>query len=120
MMRANGRRFLPLVALDGRFVVCRSLALDERDGILRAARQAIAEPVAEIVAHEFGLPADNLDSPFMARVGANAAAVAFLFVDLYDRANHAVPFVVLIGCMIRKRRYHVCCNYNIHSRVEKP
>ena len=49
MMRANGRRFLPLVALDGRFVVCRSLALDERDGILRAARQAIAEPVAEVV-----------------------------------------------------------------------
>ena len=119
MTPASGCFFLLLGALDGRFVVSRGLSLDKRDGALGTARQTIAEPVAEIVAHEPGFPTDDLDSPFMTCVGADAAAIAFPFVDLYYLANHAVPPVVSIGRMIRKSRYHICFNYNIYPRTEK-
>ena len=118
MMRANGRRFLPLVALDGRFVVCRSLALDERDGILRAARQAIAEPVAEIVAHELRLAVDNRDRPLMAGIGADTASGALVLIDFDNGSQHVysplsscclwIAPLILGDCMNL-----ICCNDNI-------
>ena len=93
-MSLHFRFLFALATLNGRFVVSRRLALDKRNGTLWATRQAIAETVAKIIAHKPGLPVNDLNSPLVARFGANSAAVALLLVDLYDFTNHAAPFVV--------------------------
>ncbi len=61
-----------------------SLALYDRDSVLRALAQAVPEAVAEGIRHELRLPADDLDRALLAGWHAQSAAVAFLFVDLDD------------------------------------
>ena len=85
------RRFHPLCLLclfDSLLVVCRGLALLEGDGARRAAGQAVAKAVAEALPDQLCLAADHVDRALVAGAGAQPAAVALLFVDVDDLADH--------------------------------
>ena len=73
---------------DGGFVIGRGLALLEGNRPGWAGGQAVAQPVAVIVADELGLAVDHRDGAFVAGVCARAAAVAQVFVDANNLTNH--------------------------------
>ncbi len=77
-----------LRGLDGLLVVGGGLALRDRDRTRGAFRQAVAHAVAVVVAQERGLSVHHADGAFVAGLGAEAAAVAFLAVDLDDFPGH--------------------------------
>lgn len=51
-----------------------------------------------VVTHKAGLPAHYLDRALVARLGAQAAARAFLLVNLDDPPFHASPLAVIAIC----------------------
>ncbi|MPM96107.1 hypothetical protein SDC9_143264 [bioreactor metagenome] len=79
---------LGFVGFNGRFVVCGGFAFNERDRTGRTLRQAVAEPVAIIVAQQFSFAVDHADRSFMAGLGARAAAVALIFVYMNNLSDH--------------------------------
>ena len=85
------RLLLALVGLHGRLVIRHRFALDKMDGIHRAGGQAVAEPVAVIVAQELGLAVHDADGALVAGRRARAAAVALFFVNVDDLADHNIP-----------------------------
>ena len=77
----------------GRFIVGRRLALDEFNGIFGARRQAIAQPVAIIVAQKARPAAHQANRALVARMHAQAAACALLFINMNYTSLHTTPFV---------------------------
>ncbi len=69
-------------------VVGLRLALYERDGPGRACRQAVAQPVAVVVAQEPRLAAHQADRALVACFCAQPASVAGNLVYLHDRTDH--------------------------------
>jgi hypothetical protein len=70
--------------LDGLLVELRGLPLLNRQRALRALTYARAKPVAVYFAHQPRLAIDNLSRALGARARAEAAAVAFRFVNPDD------------------------------------
>ena len=79
-----------LVDFDCRFVVFQRFPFLEGDRSCRAGREAVAEAVAEVFPHELRFAVDHFDGAFMARLSANAAAVAFFFVYVNDLSDDFV------------------------------
>ena len=105
--RASGvrLRFCLHIGLHGGFVISGGFALDERDGAGRADRQAVAEAVAVVVAEQSGFAVHHADSALVAGVGAQAAAVAFFFVDFDNFANHSVFSLYILFLVLRWFRW---------------
>ena len=78
----------------GCLIVGRSLALDEFNGIFGARRQAIAQPIAIIVAQKARLASHLTNRALVARMLAQTAARALLFVNMDNASFHATPFVI--------------------------
>ena len=78
------------VLSDGGFVVSGGVALFDGNRPGRARGQAVAQPVAVIVADEPSLAVHHRDSAFVAGVGARAAAVAEFLIDMHNFANHKI------------------------------
>ena len=78
----------------GCLIVGRSLALDEFDGIFGARRQAIAQPIAIIVAQKARLAVHQANRALVACMHAQTAACAPLFVNMDNTSFHATPFVI--------------------------
>lgn len=76
----------------GCLIVGRSLALDEFDGIFGARRQAIAQPIAIIIAQKARLAAHQANRALVARMHAQAAACTLLFVNMDHASFHTTPF----------------------------
>ena len=82
-------RLLPLLVGEHRRLVIRGgFAGGKGDGTGGTRRQAVAQPVAVIVAQQAGFAVHHADRALVTRRRASAAAVAFFFVDLNDLANH--------------------------------
>ena len=80
--------FLHHVFFDRFGVVGGCLALDKGYRACGARGQAVAEPVAVVVAHELGFAVDHGYRALMAGGGASSAAVAFFFVNMDYSALH--------------------------------
>ena len=80
----------------GCLIVGRSLALDEFDGIFGACRQAIAQPIAIVVAQKARLAAHQANRALVACMHAQTAARALLFVNMDHASLHATPFVIFL------------------------
>ncbi len=118
-------------------VVGLRLALHERDGPGRACRQAVAQPVAVVVAQEPRLAAHQADRALVACFCAQPASVAGNLVYLHDRTDHLRllrlprlprarnlhhanrrprPSLLLFEASLPSRPPLFCCIYNIsHS-----
>jgi len=70
-------------------IVGHGLTLDHADRTFRAGADAGPEPVAEKIAHEPGLPVDELERSLRAVRDALAATGAFLSIDADDLPFHA-------------------------------
>ena len=80
------------VCRHGSLVVGSGFPLDEGDGVGGAGRQAVAQPVAVVVAHQARLAVDHGDGTLVARVDAQAAAGALVLVDVNNLAEHGTSF----------------------------
>lgn len=100
------------------FVIGGRFTLNKRDGAHRTRRQAIAEAIAVILAGQLGHTIDDLDRSLMAGMRANAASVAFPFIDLDDFTDHRRSFrhVFQLFLIVDERTVAVCCNYNINEK----
>ena len=78
----------------GCLIVGRSLALDEFNGIFGARRQAIAQPIAIIVAQKARLAVHQANRALVACMHAQTATRALLFVNMDNASFHATPFVI--------------------------
>ena len=78
----------------GCLIVGRSITLDEFDGIFGARRQAIAQPIAIIVAQKARLAAHQANRALVACMHAQAATRALLFVNMDNASFHTTPFVI--------------------------
>ena len=90
MLRRRGRDSWcrPLSREHRLLVVGFRLALHERDGPGRACRQAVAQPVAVVVAQEPRLATHQADRALVACFCAQPASVAGNLVYLHDRTDH--------------------------------
>ena len=77
------------------FVVFGSFPFFKSDRTGGTAGQTVAETVTEIFPDQLSFAIDDVDSSFMARLGAETAAVAFLFVYMYDLPNHFCCLLLL-------------------------
>ena len=75
---------------DRRLIVCECILFDEADRAGWTGRQAVAQTIAVIIAQELGLAVYHADRAFVAGLGTETAAVAFLFVDLNNSSFHMV------------------------------
>ena len=66
------------------------------DGTGGAARQTVAKAIAEILPHQFCLAVDDINGTFMAGGCAQAAAVAFFFVNMDDLPNHIYTLLLWV------------------------
>ena len=89
--RMHGVSFRRLSCDHGSLIIGKRLAFDERDGARRTRGQAIAHAIAKIVAQELRLAIDDADRTFVARVRAQAATCAFVFVNMNNCSNHKLP-----------------------------
>ena len=64
------------------------LALDKADCICGTCRQAIAQTVAIIVTQKLGFITNYANRALMAGLGADAAAVTFIFIDMNNSSKH--------------------------------
>ena len=87
----------------GRFIVGRRLALDEFNGIFGARRQAIAQSVAIVVAQKARLAAHQANRPLVARMHAQAATRALLFINMDHASLHTTPFVIFCERILAPR-----------------
>ena len=85
---AAGWLLFGFVLLYGLLVIGGGFPLHKRDGAGGAGGQAIAQAVTVIVPQQPGFAGHHADGAFVACFGTQAAAVAFVFIDLYDLANH--------------------------------
>ena len=74
---------------DGLLIVSGRLTLLKGDGICGASGQAIAQAVAIVLTCEPGLAANYFYCFLVAGGGASTAAVAFIFINLYDLSFHS-------------------------------
>ena len=90
-------RLMRLCCLNRCLVIGRGFTLDEGNCVHRTCRQAVAEPVAVVVAHQLCFSVYDGNGALMAGGCARAAAIAESFVDLDDSSfhqNHSVSFVL--------------------------
>ena len=80
--------FLRLCGFDRGFIVRRRLPHREGNGARRAGGQAIAEPVAVVVAQKACFTLHHADRALVARTRAGAATVTFFFIYMNDFTNH--------------------------------
>ena len=80
------------VCRHGSLVVGSSFPLDEGDGVGGAGWQAVAQPVAIVVAYQARLAVDHGDGALVACVDAQAAAGALVLVDVNNLAEHGTSF----------------------------
>ena len=73
------------------------IPLDDPDGVLGTVAEAGPEAVAEVVGGEDRLAVHDADGALGADRDAEAAAVALLFVDLYDFSDHWRGFSRSLG-----------------------
>ena len=97
----GGCGFLTLVFLHSLFIISGGFALHKGDSAGGAMGQAVAEAIAVVIPHQFGLAVDHGNSTFVAGIGAGTAAVAFIGIDLDNFANHR-------GCSFSPRRSMPC------------
>ena len=111
------RLFCREIFLYGFLVVCRSLALRERDRPRRTSRQAVAEPVAVIVAEKLGLAIGvKPDRSLVARVHARPASVAFFFVYVnYSSYHRFSPSFFVYVVIITHSPIEIRCGDNKKS-----
>ena len=83
-----GRGLLGLTFPHGLPVVCGRFPLLKGDGSRGAGRQAVAQTVAVVLAHEPGLAVDHVDGALVTGLGAQTAAVAFVLVNVDDLSYH--------------------------------
>ena len=94
-----GCGFLALVFLHSLFIISGGFALHKGDSAGGAMGQAVAEAIAVVIPHQFGLTVDHGDSTFVAGIGAGTAAVAFIGIDLDNFANHrGCSFLRAVQC----------------------
>ena len=67
-------------------VISGSLALLKADGVRRTGRKTVSKAVTVIVADQLRLSADHRDCAFLTGRCACSAAVAFFFINFYDRS----------------------------------
>ena len=95
----GGCGFLALVFLHSLFIISGGFALHKGDSAGGAMGQAVAEAIAVVIPHQFGLTVDHGDSTFVAGIGAGTAAVAFIGIDLDNFANHrGCSFLRAVQC----------------------
>ena len=95
----GGCGFLALVFLHSLFIISGGFALHKGDSAGGAMGQAVAEAIAVVIPHQFGLAVDHGDSTFVAGIGAGTAAVAFIGIDLDNFANHrGCSFLRAVQC----------------------
>ena len=90
-------QLLALGAEDGGFVKRGGLTLNEADGVHRAVRQAVAEPVAVIIAHELCLAVHQCKRALLTSIDAQAAAGAFSLVYMNDASFHAFLHLCVVN-----------------------
>jgi hypothetical protein len=66
------------------FIKRHRFSFRNRNRIHRALTQARPQPIAISLAHELRFAVNNLNRAFNTGIGALAAAVALLFIDIYD------------------------------------
>ena len=86
--RGGADQLLCFVGQNGGLVIGSGLPLHEGDGTGGTGGQAVAQPVAVVVAHELSLAVDHGDSALVTGVGAGAAAVAFFLIYFDDASFH--------------------------------
>ena len=84
------------VLLHRRLVVSGSFPLLKGDSTGRAARQAVAKAIAEILSYQLCLAVDDINGTFMAGGCTQAAAVAFFFVNMDDLPNHIYTLLLWV------------------------
>ena len=95
----GGCGFLALVFLHSLFIISGGFALHKGDSAGGAMGQAVAEAIAVVIPHQFGLAVDHGDSTFVAGIGTGTAAVAFIGIDLDNFANHrGCSFLRAVQC----------------------
>ena len=77
-------------------VVGGGFPLFKGDGSSGAARQAVAKAIAEIFPHQLCLAVDDINGSLMAGGCAQAAAVAFFFVNMDDLPNHIYTLLLWV------------------------
>ena len=77
-------------------VVSGSFPLFKGDGTGGAARQAVAKAIAEILSYQLCLAVDDVDGSLVAGGCAQAAAVAFFFVNMDDLPNHIYTLLLWV------------------------
>ena len=97
MRRGLRAQLLALGAEDGGFVKRGGLTLYEADGVHRAVRQAVAEPVAVIIAHEPCLAVHQCKRALLTSIDAQAAAGAFSLVYMNDASFHAFLHLCVVN-----------------------
>ena len=70
------------------FVIGDGFAFSEGDGSGGAGGQTVAQTVAEVVAHKARLAVYDGDGALVAGIGAGAAAVAFILIDMNYLSLH--------------------------------
>lgn len=89
--RASGERLCFrqfLRTLNGCLVICRRLSLFKRNRIHGTRRQAIAQPVTEMLPHQNCLAVNDVDCTLVASLCTGTAAVAFVPVNVDDFSYH--------------------------------
>ena len=82
-------------------VVGRGFPLLKGNGSGGAARQAVAKAIAEIFPHQLCFAVDDINGSLMAGGCAQAAAVAFFFVNMDDLPNHIYTLLLWFFCICR-------------------
>ena len=77
-------------------VVSGSFPFLKGDSTGRAARQAVAKAIAEILPHQLCLAVDDINGTFMAGGCTKSAAVAFFFVNMDDFPNHIYTLLLWV------------------------
>jgi len=87
---------LLFVFLHRRLVVGRGFPLFKGNGSGGTARQAVAKAIAEILSHQLCLAVDDINGSLVAGGCAQAAAVAFFFVNMDDLPNHIYTLLLWV------------------------
>ena len=88
--------FFLFVLLHRRLVVGRGFPLFKGDGSGGAARQTVAKAIAEILPHQLCFAVDDVNGSLVAGGCAQAAAVAFFFVNMDDLPNHIYTLLLWV------------------------
>ena len=84
----GGCGFLALVFLHSLFIISGGFALHKGDSAGGAMGQAVAEAIAVVVPQKLRLSIYNTNCSLVAGIGTDAAAVAFLLINVNDSSNH--------------------------------